>query len=65
MEEISWIKFGIASFGFFLLFQETILFIDGIRPWWRVVVFFATLIFFGEGCYKFGKYKGSAEANKE
>jgi len=45
MEEISWIKFTTASFGFFLLFQEVILFVDGIRPWWRVVVFFATLIF--------------------
>jgi hypothetical protein len=25
----------------------------GIRPWWRVILFFANLIIFGECCYQF------------
>lgn len=61
MEKIFWIKFSMASWSFFLLFGEAMLVIDGIRPWWRMLLFAGCLLFLGEGCYKFGKHKALQE----
>ena len=60
MEGISWAKFGIVFFGFFLVLREVFLFVDGTDPWYDIVLFCSWIIVFGYYCYKFGKHKGSA-----
>ena len=60
MEGISWAKFGIVFFGFFLVLREVFLFVEGTDPWYDTVLFCSWIIVFGYYCYKYGKYKGSA-----
>ena len=63
MEKSYWNIFGMLFFGFFLVFEQVLLFRNNIHPWWRFLVDIAVILIFADYCYKYGKYKGAVKGS--